>query len=113
MHEFTLARNIIEIVAETAEKNHADRVSEVLLEIGALSGVEIQALDMALECLRSGTIIQETEIKKDIIEAVAVCNRCGCEYRPTDYLSICPECKTSDVKIIRGKELRVKSITTE
>jgi hydrogenase nickel incorporation protein HypA/HybF len=113
MHEFTLAQNIIEIVEETAQKNNASRVSKVVLEIGTLSGVELTALDLALECLRPGTILSESEIKKDIIEAIAVCNHCGNEYTPDDFLSICPVCNNFGAEIIKGKELRVKSITAE
>ena len=41
MHEFSLAQNIIEIVEETMKKNDLSKVSEVVLEIGTISGVEI------------------------------------------------------------------------
>jgi len=113
MHEFSLAQNIVEIVEETVRKNQAHKVTEVVLEIGTLSGVELDALDMALESLRSGTMMEEAEIKKDIIQAVAICNHCGHEYLPDDFFSICPECQQYGSKISKGKELRVKSITAE
>jgi len=113
MHEFTLAKNIVEIVEETAQKNHATRVLEVVLEVGTLAGVELPALEMALESLEQGTILVGAVIKKNIIDAVALCNQCGCKYKPDDYYSICPECGKFGATIISGKELRVKSITAE
>ena len=76
MHEFSLAQNIVEIVEETARSNQLESVSQVELEIGTLSGVEIPALDMALESLAEGTILQTCLITKIIIEAEAECNEC-------------------------------------
>ena len=113
MHEFSLAQNIIEIVDETVRKNNASQVSELVLEIGTLSGVELSALDMAMKSITPGTILEHAEIKKIIIQAVAVCNHCGKEYQPDDFFSICPECSHYGATIKKGKEFRVKSITAE
>lgn len=113
MHEFSLAQNIIEIVEETARANRVKKISEVVLEIGTLSGVELPALDMALESLVPGSILEGTEIKKDIIKAVAICKHCGKKYTPDDYLSLCPECGNYGAEILKGKELKVRSIIAE
>lgn len=113
MHEFSLAQNIIEIVDETVKKNNASQVSELVLEIGTLSGVELSALDMAMESITPGTILEHAEIKKIIVQAVAVCNHCGKEYQPDDFFSICPACGQYGANIKKGKEFRVKSITAE
>ena len=113
MHEFSLAQNIIEIVEETARKNKVGQVSGIELEIGTLSGVEIPALDMALESLREGSVIARAKITKIIIQAEAECNQCGHRYMPDDYLAPCPKCAAWGARIISGKELRVKSITAE
>jgi hydrogenase nickel incorporation protein HypA/HybF len=113
MHEFSLAQNIIEIAEETVKKNKLKQVTVLLLEIGTLSGVELPALDMALESLTPGSILDGTEIKKEIVQAVAICNHCGNEYTPEDYLSLCPKCGSYGSEVVKGKELRVKSIIAE
>lgn len=113
MHEFSLAQNIIEIVEEAIEKNDAGKVSSIELEIGTLSGVEIPALDMALESLQPGSVIDGAEIVKQIIQGKAQCLNCQHEYNPDDYFTVCPECGSLRAEIIKGKELRVKSITAE
>ena len=48
MHEMSLAEGILQIVEDTARANAAARVRSVLLEIGALSHVEEQALRFCL-----------------------------------------------------------------
>ena len=113
MHEFSLAQNILEIVEETIAKNKAGKVSIIELEIGTLSGVEIPALDMALESLQPGSILEGAEIVKQIIKGMAKCSTCHHEFEPDDYFSACPACGAFGADIIRGKELRVKSITAE
>lgn len=113
MHEFSLVQNIIEIVEETVQKNQVKHVTEVVLEIGTLSGVELPALDMALESLGPGSIIDGAKINKEIIQARAVCSQCGTEYTPDDYFSVCPKCQSYGASFIKGKELRVKSIIAE
>ena len=113
MHEFSLAQNIIEIVSETAKNNNLQTISELVLEIGTLSGVEIPALDMALESLRPGSVIQDAKIKKDIVKAQAKCLQCNSEFTPDDFFCACPVCGNFRNEILRGKELRVKSISGE
>ena len=113
MHEFSLAQNIIEIVEETIAKNNAVKVSVIELEIGTLSGVEIPALDMALESLQPGSVLEGSEIHKRIISGRAKCPNCQHEFEPDDYFTVCPDCGSFGAEIIKGKELRVKSITVE
>jgi hydrogenase nickel incorporation protein HypA/HybF len=113
MHEFSLAQNIIEIVEETMKKNDLSKVSEVVLEIGTISGVEISALDMALESLREGSVIEKADIRKNIIRARATCTTCNYEFEPEEVFTPCPNCGNFGMDIIVGKEFRVKSITAE
>jgi hydrogenase nickel incorporation protein HypA/HybF len=113
MHEFSLAQNILEIVEETVAKNKASRVSAIELEIGTLSGVEIPALEMALESLQSGSVIEGAKISKQIIKGKAKCPNCQHEFEPDDYFAACPSCGNFGAEVIKGKELRVKSITAE
>ena len=48
MHELSIARSIVELVEEQADNRGASVVEELELEIGHLSGVEIQTLAFAL-----------------------------------------------------------------
>ena len=113
MHEFSLAQNIIEIVDESLKNNGVSRAIEVHLEVGTLSGVEIPALEMALESLKTGSIIENTDIKLIIIKGRAKCVQCKNEYQPMDLFSPCPVCGSYGSDIITGKELLVKSIVVE
>lgn len=113
MHELTVVKNIIDIVAYEAEKNGLNQVTEVRLEIGQLSGIEFDSLEFALKSLTPGTILETTEIIIDKPEGIARCNNCGKEFNIVSFAGACTSCNSYDLEIIRGRELRVQSITIE
>ena len=55
MHELSIARSIVELVEEQADNRGASVVEELELEIGRLSGVEIQTLAFALDSAIKGS----------------------------------------------------------
>lgn len=113
MHEFSLAKNIVEIVEETVTSHNASRAVHVILEIGKLSGVEIEALKIAMEALQPETILEDAEIQYDIIEGLAQCQHCQLQFVPRSLFDPCPRCNEYGANIIEGKELLVKSVTAE
>jgi hydrogenase nickel incorporation protein HypA/HybF len=113
MHEMSVVQNIINIVTIESEKNGGGRVSEVHLEIGHLSGVEYGSLEFALKHLSPGSIIESAEISVEKPEGLARCNNCGNEFALEDFIGCCNLCGSFDLEIIKGRELRVKSITIE
>ena len=113
MHELSIVQNIIGIVAMEADKSGVKRVSEVHLEIGQLSGIEYNSLEFALKNLAPGSVIEAAKIIIEKPEGTARCNMCGNEFNIENFIGSCSSCSSFDLEIIRGRELRVKSITIE
>jgi hydrogenase nickel incorporation protein HypA/HybF len=113
MHELSVAQNIIEIVVDHAVKNNADRVTEVVLDIGGVSGVIPETLEFAWEIVAKGSPAENAVLKINFIEAVAFCQECKKEFKMNDIFTICEFCGSAYYEIIRGKELKVKSIVVE
>jgi len=113
MHELSIVQNIIGIVTMEAEKSGAKRVAEVHLEIGQLSGVEYDLIEFALKNLSQGSVIESAEINIDKPEGSARCNECGNVFALKDFIGSCNKCSSFDLEIIKGRELRVKSITID
>ncbi len=111
MHELTVAENIINIVSTEALKAGSKKVTEVCLEIGILAGIEYAALDFALEVLAPGTVLESAAITIEKPGGTGRCNNCGSEFPFEIFMGSCPECESTDLAVIQGKELRVKSIT--
>jgi hydrogenase nickel incorporation protein HypA/HybF len=113
MHEFSIAQDIIEIVRETADKNNLREVQEIVLEIGQLAGIEVLALETAIECLKPGTVLGNASVKMQITEGMAECRACRHRFVTDDLLIPCPRCGSYAPVVISGHEMRVKSITAE
>lgn len=110
MHELSIALGIIDLVEAEARKNGSSRVEEVELEIGTLAGVEIRTLEFALDSAVKGTLLQDARIIRIYIEGSGYCNDCRVSFPVSTLFSPCPDCGSYCVKIVKGKELRVKSI---
>ena len=113
MHEFSLAQNVVEIVEQAVTDNKASKATRVIIEIGKLSGVEIEAFKTAMEALQPGTLLGEAEIQYDIKEGLAQCQNCGTRFPADNLFTPCPQCGAYHSDITQGKELLVKSITAE
>jgi hydrogenase nickel incorporation protein HypA/HybF len=113
MHEFSLATDIIEIVEQSVRQNDKKKVLKVELEIGILSGVEIPALETALEALIENTLLSEAVFEKKIVPGLAHCNDCKTDFQLSDVFSLCPNCQGYNKSILKGKEFNVLSIEAE
>ena len=110
MHELSVALNIIEIVLDYANKLQAKSVCELELDIGTISGVIPETLEFAMDVSIKDTIIENAKIKINVIEAEAKCMKCEKHFNLNDIYTLCPFCGSFEFDIIKGKELKVKSI---
>jgi len=110
MHELSIARNIIEIASEQAKIYNLSLIDEVEIEVGKLSGVEIEALKFIMEIEAKDTILENSRTIFTLIPGLACCLICSKEFVTDSFFAQCPECKGFNFQIIQGQELRVKSL---
>ena len=110
MHELSIAINIIDIASEQAKKNNLSVIDEIEIEVGTLSGVEIDALNFALEIATKRTILENSKTIITEITGQAHCLNFSTDFLTDSFFAQCPECKQFNFQIIHGQELRVKSL---
>ncbi|MCL1943538.1 MAG: hydrogenase maturation nickel metallochaperone HypA [Candidatus Azobacteroides sp.] len=110
MHELSIALSIIELAEGQAYDHGASEIEEVELEIGSLAGVELQALEFALASSVKNTMLEHARMVRRDISGEGRCCDCGGVFPAEALLMSCPVCGSYAVKIIKGKELRIKSI---
>ncbi|MDA3904472.1 MAG: hydrogenase maturation nickel metallochaperone HypA [Bacteroidales bacterium] len=110
MHELTIAYNIVEIVSRTARNENAKRVDSINIEVGKISGIEIDALKFSLNIAIKDSLLEKAIINIKCITGKARCNNCLKVFVVSDLFTSCPYCSKYSAKIIKGKELRVSSI---
>jgi hydrogenase nickel incorporation protein HypA/HybF len=110
MHEVSIAQGIVELVENRAKEHHASVVEEVELEIGRLAGIELYSFVFALESVVKDTMLAEARIVRHDIDGEGRCGDCGSCFPVEQLFDACPRCGSYAVKLLKGKELRVKSI---
>jgi len=113
MHELSIVMGIVDIADKEVRKISASKVEVIELDIGDLSGIEMEALDFAWEIAVKGTVLENAERKINYIEARARCGDCGCDFKISALYDACPQCKSYLKDIYQGKELRVKALEVE
>lgn len=113
MHELSVAKNIIETIELNVPKDELRNVRQVLLKVGEFSGVVTNSLKFSYEVITSGTEIQNSELKIDIIPFLIKCNSCGSVTTNIYGLRECAECLLMDTVVLSGEELIVSEIVLE
>jgi len=110
MHELSIAMSVIEIAEQHARRENASVITEVELDIGAQSGVMLDAFDFAMQAAVRGTMLENAEVRINTIPAEAQCTVCRHRFPAEDLFSPCPECGNPFSEVIQGRELKVKSL---
>lgn len=110
MHELSIVMNIISIAAGEAARCGAAEVGEIEMEIGVLSGIEMAAFDFAWETAVKDTVLAHAEKKVIRTPGKAACLDCDAVFELEQLYEPCPHCGSHFTNVLRGKELRVKSL---
>jgi len=110
MHELSIAMGIVAIAEKEAKKANVKEVKAIDLEIGTLSGVEIESLNFAWPMAVENSVLQKAEKRIHVIEAKARCLECEQVFNINNLFDACPNCGSHFKDIFQGKEMRVKSI---
>ena len=111
MHELSIVMGIVEVADREAARAGVEYFDEIELEIGTQAGVVMEALDFAWGSAVKGSSLERAERKIITVEAMARCLDCGCEYKTESLYEICPECGSYATSLIKGKELKIKSLS--
>jgi len=113
MHEFTIVQGLIQQIEEYLKRENYKKVLKINLEIGDLSGVVKEALEFAYDVCSKGTSIEGAQLKISRVPVKARCDKCYNEFFVEDYCFLCPDCGGIDLKILSGRELKIKEMEVD
>jgi hydrogenase nickel incorporation protein HypA/HybF len=113
MHEMSIAEGILQIVEDAAAKQGFKRVTEVRLEIGALSGVEVDALSFCLDVVLKDSVADGARVELEKMPGRGYCLDCGETVLVNALYEACPLCGSYQVQATGGTEMRVKDLLVE
>jgi hydrogenase nickel incorporation protein HypA/HybF len=113
MHEIRIAEDLSEIVLKTAEKENLVRVTKVSITFGRMVQIVPDIFDFAFREAVRDTIASEAVMDIEVAEIKMRCRNCGTEFQPAGNRFSCTVCLSTDMDIIHGNELYIKSIEGE
>lgn len=111
MHELSIAVSMVEQILEEAESRGGLAVEAVHLRLGALSGVDKDALLFCYDIACEGTSLAGSRLLIETVPLLMYCDTCRAERTPMSlYELACPECHAPAQTMLQGRELEVASL---
>jgi len=107
VHELSVAVRIAEIAHKEAEERGISNLRGVIVQVGCLTCVSPEALELAFEFARRDTLAANARLTIERVQAVGVCRRCGADVEADSVFYACPECGSRDIEFNTGEELQV------
>lgn len=112
VHELMVTENILDIALRHAREAQADAITDLYLVVGELSSIVDDSVQFYWEFVSKGSIAEKATLHFRRVPAKMECHRCRRVYSPHDSLA-CPDCGSSETKIIAGEEFFLESIDVD
>lgn len=113
MHELRIAEDLSAIVLESAKRERLTVVSKVHISFGALVQIVPDIFEFAFREAVRDTVASDAELDLEIIPVKMRCKRCLREFWVGENNFACDQCNSTELEIVSGKELFIKSIEGE
>jgi hydrogenase nickel incorporation protein HypA/HybF len=113
MHEIRIAEDLSGIVLATAGEENLQNVTRVNIVFGEMIQIVPMIFEFAFREAVRDSVAENAELNLEIVPVKMKCSECGSGFRVSDNLFACNICGSTDLEIINGKELFIKSIEGE
>ena len=113
MHELSIAQEILDIIEAERKRHGFEKVEKVRLRVGALSGVDPNALEFSFEVIREGTCAEKAELEITMEPMKLVCRQCQFTTNDNHGPSACRQCGSLDVEIDATAGVDIVSLEVE
>jgi len=113
VHELAITQNILDIVLNEAKTAQANKVTKISLVIGELSGVVGDCVLFYFDFLKKGNAAEGATIDFRLVPVELRCRDCQTNFNPKDSAWTCPNCQSTSLEVISGRECYVESIEVE
>ena len=110
MHEMSLAEGVLQLIEDAAREQQFEKVTTVWLEIGQLSGVEVEAMSFCFDVVTRDSIADGARLEIIALPGAGWCMKCAMTVPMTEVFGECPECGGHQLQVTGGTEMRVKEL---
>jgi hydrogenase nickel incorporation protein HypA/HybF len=113
MHELSIAHALVKQVEDLVTREGALRAVAVTVEVGAMSGVDPEALAAAFPfASEDSPVVSKAELRLVKVPALAVCGDCGVQTSEIGLLA-CSACGSPRLKVGAGRSLNLLNVEIE
>ena len=113
MHEVAIVSDMFRIIDEVAKQEQLTRIDKVYFSIGKMLQVVPDLFRFAFDSAKENTIAADAEIEIEFLPVQMRCVDCRYEFEVEGNKFFCPNCEGTNLDLIQGKELLIKSIEGE
>lgn len=117
MHEVGIASSILEAGHRELTLRPGSTLVSIGVRVGVLSGVDIEALRFAFQCLVAGTEDENVRFVTESCPRTNRCASCGNEFSSpatSPFVDApCPQCGCTETKFVSGDELDLAFVEIE
>lgn len=117
MHEVGIATSILEAGHRETERRPGAKLVAIGVRIGVLSGVDVDALRFAFECITAETEDEKVVLTTEVCQRLNRCGDCAHEFSSLESSPFsdapCPRCSGSQTSFVSGDQLDIAFIEVE
>jgi hydrogenase nickel incorporation protein HypA/HybF len=106
----SLAEGVLQLIEDAARAQDFTRVTTVWLEIGQLSGVEVEAMKFCFDAVMRDSIADGARLEVIALPGVGWCMECSKSMPMAEVFGECPQCGGYQMQVTGGTEMRVKEL---
>lgn len=110
MHEMSLAEGVLQLIEDAARAQEFSKVTAVWLEIGQLSGVEVDAMKFCFDAVVRDSIADGARLEIVATPGTGWCMQCAQTVPMREVFGECPLCGNYQMQVTGGTEMRVKEL---
>jgi hydrogenase nickel incorporation protein HypA/HybF len=109
----SLCEGVLQILETEAKRQQFSKVKTVWLEIGTMSGVEIEAMRFCFDAVMRHSVADGAILEIIEVPAQAWCLNCSQSVTVQQRYDACPHCGSYQLQVTSGEEMRIKELEVE
>ena len=106
----SLAEGVLQLIEDAAREQQFEKVTAVWLELGQLSGVEVEAMSFCFDVVTRDSIADGARLEIIALPGTGWCMKCAMTVPMAEVFGECPQCGGHQLQVTGGTEMRVKEL---
>ncbi|MFP4362265.1 MAG: hydrogenase maturation nickel metallochaperone HypA [Spirochaetia bacterium] len=116
MHELPFTKEVLRYALEAGEANSVSVIHHIYIETGPLSDISQKWINRYFHIISKGTCAKGAKVHVSKQDFKARCISCGKEFTfpaPVHSKPACPECGSTDNRLLDNSEMRITHMEAE